>query len=167
MIKSDNKIRQGASNREWGALAESIAADWLLTRGYTLRERNYRFRDVEIDIIAQKDDEIIFVEVKARTGKDQNPLDAVDARKRKKIMFGADIYLRNLDQLFFYRFDIITITGTPEHYVLAHYPDSYRAGLGTRIHSSRPSRLQRKRPSRSGAPDDDSAPGDDSLNDVI
>ncbi len=148
MNKEEKKI-QGASNRDRGAFAESLAAEYLIQKGYTIRERNYRIHNIEIDIIAQKENEIIFVEVKARSGNDQNPLDAVDKAKRRRIITGADIYLRGLDVLYYYRFDIITVTGIGDNYELKHYPDSYRAELRTRIHIKPASRLERKRPSKS------------------
>lgn len=148
MNKEEKKL-QGTSNRDRGAFAESLAAEYLIKQGYTVRERNYRINNIEIDIIAQKDNEIIFVEVKARTGNDQNPLDAVDKAKRRRIINGADIYLKGLEVLYYYRFDIITVTGIGDNYELKHYPDAYRAELRTRIHTKPASRLERKRPSKS------------------
>ena len=37
-----DKREQGKANREWGKQAEQIAADYLLTNGYVIRERNWR-----------------------------------------------------------------------------------------------------------------------------
>lgn len=51
-----DKKKQGAANREWGKMAEDIAAEYLLTNGYIIRERNWRIGNkIEIDIIAEKD----------------------------------------------------------------------------------------------------------------
>ena len=69
-----DKKKQGAANREWGKMAEDIAAEYLLTNGYIIRERNWRIGNrIEIDIIAEKDGIIVFVEVKAREGDFQSP----------------------------------------------------------------------------------------------
>src|SRR5512136_3123638 len=51
------------NRKETGAIAENIAADYLSKRGYKIRERNYRTREGEIDIIAEKDGTLVFVEV--------------------------------------------------------------------------------------------------------
>lgn len=128
-----NKKRQGNSNREWGAAAEKIAAEWLLTHGYVIRATNWRVSNtIEIDIIAEIPGTIVFVEVKARKGDMVSPLDAIDEKKIKKIVRGANIYLEAEEQLFKYRFDIITVTGTPDHYTLDHFPDAFYPPLGYR-----------------------------------
>ena len=121
-----DKKQQGTSNREWGKQAETIAADYLRTHGYIIRERNWRVGNtIEIDIIAEKDNTIIFVEVKARKGDFQQADDAVDTPKRNKMIKGGDIYLRSLPHLFQYRLDIITLTGTPENYEIKHLKDAF------------------------------------------
>ncbi|MDE6238020.1 MAG: YraN family protein [Muribaculaceae bacterium] len=117
--------QQGKENREWGAEAEQIAADWLRVRGYIVRETNYRRKNVEIDIIAELPGEIVFFEVKARRGDKVEPLDAINEKKIKMMVRGADAYLREFDKLFKYRFDIITITGTPDNFKLDHFPDAF------------------------------------------
>lgn len=126
-----DKKQQGKSNREWGAEAERIAADWLLAQGYVIRHVNWRIKNtIEIDIIAELPGTIVFVEVKARKGDMTSPIDAIDEKKIKKIVRGADVYLRNLEKLFKYRFDIITITGTSANYTLDHFPDAFYPPFG-------------------------------------
>lgn len=144
MARDLDKQAQGTSNREWGALAENIAADYLIKQGYTIRERNFRMRHIEIDLIAEKDNEIVFVEVKARSSDYVDALYAVDKQKQNKMLSGADMYLRALPVLYWYRFDIITITGTKEDYKLEHYPDAFISPLRTRVHP-RPSRPSNRR----------------------
>ena len=121
-----DKKKQGAANREWGKMAEDIAAEYLLTNGYIIRERNWRIGNkIESDIIAEKDGIIVFVEVKARKGDFQSPEETVDSPKRKKMIQGGDIYLRGLPHLFPYRLDIITVTGTPESHEIKHLEDAF------------------------------------------
>lgn len=121
-----DRKQQGTSNREWGKQAETIAAEYLRAHGYIIRERNWRVgNSIEIDIIAEKDNTIIFVEVKARKGDFQQADDAVDTPKRNKMIKGGDIYLRSLPHLFQYRLDIITLTGTPENYEIKHLEDAF------------------------------------------
>lgn len=122
-----------AESFDFGRFAEQTAADYLIGQGYTVRERNWRIGNtIEIDIIAQTGTSIVFVEVKARSGKWNSAVEAVDEKKMKKMAKGADIYLRQQSHLFAYRFDIITITGTASDYNLQHYPDAFYPPLTTR-----------------------------------
>lgn len=127
---------QGKANREWGKQAEQIAYEWLLTRGYLIRERNWRHGNtIEIDIIAERDDTIIFIEVKARKGNVVSPTDAVDNKKIQKMCRGGDIYLSRFQHLYKYRFDIVTVTGSPDQYTVNHLQDAFMPPLnggGTR-----------------------------------
>lgn len=127
--KHSSNQHKGTLNRDWGAFAEDRAAEYLRKQGYTILERNLKFNKIEIDIVAQKDQVIVFVEVKARSGEYQNPVDAVDKKKRARITAGADIYLRSLDQLYQYRFDIITLKGNQQDYTLEHYEDAFMPSL--------------------------------------
>lgn len=120
-----SKEAQGAANREWGHEAEQIAADYFLKNGYTLRERNWRIGKCEIDLILELGHTIVFVEVKARKAMTQDPVDAVDRKKRLLIIRGADAYLRQLPHLYEYRFDIVTFIGDKDSYQMKHYADAY------------------------------------------
>lgn len=120
-----DKQKQGNDNRDWGYEAESIAAEYFLREGYVIRERNWRMGRLEVDLILETDRTIVFVEVKARKGDNQDPADAVDRKKRMRIVNAADVYLRSMSVLYQYRFDIVTITGDRDKYTLRHYPDAY------------------------------------------
>lgn len=121
----DNK-RQGEQNLQWGKDAEEIAATYLIEKGYVIRERNWRIGNrIEIDLIAEKEGKIIFVEVKARKGDFILADEAVDSAKRKKMIKGGDIYLRSLPHLYEFRLDIISITGSLENYELIHIEDAF------------------------------------------
>lgn len=124
----------GSGAYQWGKEAEQIAADYLMREGYTIRERNWRpgASHKEIDIIAQKDTTMVFVEVKARHSADYDPADAVDSRKIRFICQAADAYLRRLPHDFDYRFDIIAITGSPGEHTLSHLPDAFMPPVSCR-----------------------------------
>lgn len=112
---------------KWGHQAELIVKEYLQTKGYTVRETNWRPKSSrsEIDIIAQKDDTIIFVEVKARKDKDFDPADAVTPDKIRKLVRGANSYLDIQQFDFFYRFDVATVSGTPDDYTLDYIEDAF------------------------------------------
>ena len=129
MIKTSAQAR-GADNKQWGHEAEQIAAEWLMAQGYVIRERNWRMgRSVEIDIIAEIPGTMVFIEVKARTGDTQSPAEAVDAKKKRRMIRGADKYLQQFSFLFKYRFDIITITGNYTSSTIDHFQDAFMPEL--------------------------------------
>lgn len=70
-----------ARHNETGKWGEDLAADYLTEQGYAIAERNWRQGRLEIDIIAMRDDTLVVAEVKTRTNKDEDPLDAVDNKK--------------------------------------------------------------------------------------
>lgn len=136
-METDRK-KQGELNREWGRMAEQIATDYLITGGYTIRERNWRAgNSIEIDIIAEKDGSIIFVEVKARRGNVISGEEAVNNAKRDKMVRGGDIYLRQQPHLFRYRLDVIVVCGSPGNYEIRHYPDAFLPPLRGTVRAPR------------------------------
>lgn len=93
-----------------GMLAERAAANYLLKKKYTLLAHNYYCRFGEIDLIAEKNGVIAFVEVKAR-GENSiaEPKEFVDYNKQKKIIASAQLYISSKDVKLQPRFDVIEI----------------------------------------------------------
>ena len=120
--------------KEWGRFAEQMAAEHMLLEGYIIRERNWRPKHshLEVDIICQKGDTIIFVEVKARHDPDYDPAEAVDSSKINRLIRAAEIYLEIAERYFEYRFDIISISGNEESFSLEHIPDAFLPGVSRR-----------------------------------
>lgn len=117
-----------SKRKDFGRWAEDRAVDTLLAQGFTIRERNWRpggRSNLEIDLIAQRDDLFVFVEVKARSPYADPAYEAVDEKKISKICRAADIYLRNMDGDVKYRFDIYTVTGRVGDSVDEHFPDAF------------------------------------------
>lgn len=100
-----------------GKLGEDCAAKFLEAAGYTIVARNFRIRSAEIDIIAQLDNVIVFVEVKARSNiRHGLPVEAVNLRKQKKIIEAAGVFLQ--DEKFCdcaCRFDVVEVYLRGEH----------------------------------------------------
>ncbi len=84
------------NNRETGTYHESIAIEYLKDKGYKIIDRNVLNKCGEIDIICLSDkNELVFTEVKFRSSsKAGDPLEAVDARKIRKICKASAAYLR-------------------------------------------------------------------------
>ena len=126
--------RKHAAAKEWGRQAENIVCEYLISKGYTVRERNWRPKTSksEIDLIAQKEDTLIFVEVKARSDRDVDPAEAMTTEKIKNVVRGANSYLLAQDREFFYRFDVAAVNGDIDDYTLEYLEDAFLPPLRTR-----------------------------------
>lgn len=99
------------NNTESGKKGEAIAAQWLESNGFEIKERNFRSGKGEIDLIAQKGLVLVFVEVKLRTSTNYGfPEKAVTLNKAKKLKDTALAYLELRNWKGPIRFDIIAIT---------------------------------------------------------
>jgi putative endonuclease len=77
-----------------GRTGERLAAEALMSKGYHILERNFRCRQGEIDLVAEDEQDLIFVEVKARRGVSFGlPEDAITIYKRRKLVEVASYYL--------------------------------------------------------------------------
>ena len=96
-----------------GKLGEDRAVRELERRGYAILARRYRTRHGEIDIVADDDGTIVFVEVKAREGDEHGgAAAAVTARKQRRLTAMAVDYLaRNRVTDRPCRFDVVAIDG--------------------------------------------------------
>ena len=93
-----------------GNLGENYAAEYLKSRGYKILERNYTNRFGEIDIIAQKDEYIIFAEVKLRgKGSFVRAKESVNKAKQRKIVMASVSYLQSRPEEMQPRYDVIAI----------------------------------------------------------
>ena len=99
-------------NKDFGRKGEKIAERYLKNQGYKILEKNFLVKGSEIDIIAEKNGEIHFVEVKTRAETTLgNPADAMTFYKRKSIIHGAKMYLIKNEQYYDYiiSFDVLEI----------------------------------------------------------
>lgn len=105
--------KQTAPHLITGAAGEKAAAEYLVSQGYTIICRNYKPYAHEIDIIASKDQYIVFVEVKTRrefaNSKYGRPANAVNAQKRAHLARAAQCFIKTFPSDKFYRFDIIEV----------------------------------------------------------
>jgi putative endonuclease len=88
------ETRKKAARQGLGRTGERLAAEALVGRGYRIRERNFRCAYGEIDLVAEDEHDIIFVEVKTRRGTAYGlPEEAVTLRKQQKLVQVASYYL--------------------------------------------------------------------------
>lgn len=121
------------TRKEIGEMGENAAANLLIEKGYTILERNYRYNHLEVDIIAQKDDTIAFVEVKTRSVDFLvSPLEAVNYRKQKLIVNAANGYMCHFNRAENARLDVITVLHQYGKVVsVEHIEDAFRPRVRT------------------------------------
>ena len=114
-----DKQYKNVKNKIEGTGGEILAVNFLKKKKYKILETNFSNHVGEIDIIAEKDGVIVFVEVKRRqTLQFGRPIEAVDTRKQNKIRKVAEIYLMLNDKsLADVRFDVIEILGDEINHV--------------------------------------------------
>ncbi len=101
-------------NREKGKRAETIACRFLEKNGCQIKDRNFRCRQGEIDIIMWDDRVLVFVEVKYRLNDRYGyPAEAVTIAKQRKIYYVADYYRYryHIGEKIECRFDVIEMLG--------------------------------------------------------
>jgi putative endonuclease len=103
--------------RETGILGEKLAKDYLKKRGYRIRESNYRCPEGEVDIIAEHNDYLVFVEVKTRRSREfGSPEESITAEKREKLRAVAAHYQQTHDKLpQLWRIDVVAIELGPKN----------------------------------------------------
>ncbi|MEC0373353.1 YraN family protein [Paenibacillus chibensis] len=107
------RLNQGKANRrEKGAAAEQAACDYLISRGYVIKDRNWRCRSGELDIIAAYGDLLVIVEVRSRSTGTRfgTAAESVDFRKVSQVRSTTMAYLHYKQQEDkALRFDVIAI----------------------------------------------------------
>jgi putative endonuclease len=114
------------SKMQTGQEGERKAAEYLISKGYKILERNYRHKRAEIDLIAEKDGWLIFVEVKTRSSSYFGfPEEFVDKHKEGMIFYAADHYMYISNWEGNVRYDIISILGVEWEQEIMHFEDAF------------------------------------------
>ena len=116
----------------FGHKGEDIATSYLVSKGYTIRHRNWRIHHIELDIIAENEDYIVIIEVKTRKNdKFCHPSDAVNHTKIKRIVNATQAYIFKYNINKDIRFDIISIIPTPDgNFEIEHQEDAFFSPIG-------------------------------------
>ncbi len=82
-----------------GKAGEAAAVQFLCEKGFSILEKNYRSRMGEIDIIAEREGELSFVEVKSWKYTGYDGLEnAIDRHKQKKIIQSSKVFLLGIEE---------------------------------------------------------------------
>lgn len=97
--------------RESGNMGEKAAVKFLKKNGYRIRGTNFRCRTGEIDIIAEKNDWLVFIEVRTKTNLEfGKPEESVTTAKKERLINTALTYLANYKNLpSLWRIDFVAV----------------------------------------------------------
>ncbi len=116
-----------AKHNETGIKGEKIAENFLQTKGYKILYRNWKWEKKEVDLVAELDELLVFVEVKTRsTAYFGYPEDAVGPAKQDYLKTAAEEFLYQNPQYQRIRFDIISII-TQKDIIkeIVHFEDAF------------------------------------------
>ena len=120
-----------AQHNELGIHGEEIAVSHLLSKSFTILERNWRFGRLEVDIIARSGNELIIAEVKTRTEDYLSPpAGAVNKRKQEMMIRAANAYIGKTGLNLEVRFDIVTVVFSGrEEFAVCHIENAFYPAL--------------------------------------
>ena len=115
-----------AESHDLGKKGEALAVKYLTDKGFRILTRNWAWGKHEIDIIAEKDNMVVFAEVKTRSDNYMMPpVTAVNREKQRSLITAAEGYIKryNIDRES--RFDIITVVKTDAGFDIEHIEDAF------------------------------------------
>lgn len=113
-----------------GKKGEELVVISLKKEGYIICARNYTRPCGEIDIIAEKDEIRVFVEVKLRQSHYFNLSEVITPTKQRKIITTARCYNKQLNETrpMIYRFDVALVEYNGKDYDITYIPNAFTQG---------------------------------------
>jgi putative endonuclease len=121
-------ISQPSARQQLGRNGERFAAGWLEARGYRIVALTWRCPSGELDLVGERDGELVFIEVRTRRGREMGaPEEAITRTKRLRLIAAAQEYLAALgspERPF--RMDVVAVELAPSGrlFDVRHYPNS-------------------------------------------
>jgi putative endonuclease len=121
-----------AAAQALGEEGERIAASWLAQRGWRILDRRFRNGHRDLDLVAEREGLVAFVEVKTRRGKDfGHPVEAVNWRKQRELTRSAAVWIARYgsgEQTF--RFDVVGVLMSDQGARIRHVENAFAARFG-------------------------------------
>ena len=116
-----------AKHNDLGKLGEEIAQEFLKQKGYKIEAVNYRYKRLELDIVAKDKETLVFVEVKTRSDDFLfDPEKAMTEKKETLMRNAAVAYMRETEYEWEIRFDVVAIVVRGEdRYEVRHGEDVF------------------------------------------
>ncbi len=100
-----------ASHNDTGKTGETLAAAYFESRGYLILHKNWRHKNWEVDLIAEMNGMLHFIEVKTITTlKFGHPEEKVDAKKIRYLINASEEFLYQYPQWKRIQFDVLAVT---------------------------------------------------------
>lgn len=114
-------------NHVLGFRGERIAEKFLERKGWRVIQRRFRDGHRDVDLIAERNGTVAFVEVKARTGQQfGTPVEAVDWRKKRELVRSARSWIGRHGRFGeSYRFDVIGVLISEDHVFVRHVENAF------------------------------------------
>ncbi len=117
-----------------GQLGEQAARDFLIARGLTIREQNWRMNHLEIDIVAYDPQANLLHIVEVKTRKSDlhfDPMEAVNTTKQRNLVNAANAYLHYYQLKCGIIYDVMIVVGEPGNFQIHYVPDAFMPRLHT------------------------------------
>lgn len=124
-----------AKHNKLGKDGERAACDFLISKGFIVRDTNWRLGHLEIDIVAQDPDSncLHIIEVKTRTSDEEfDPMESITKAKIRNLVNAANGYIELFSLPMSVQFDVMIIVGTAtDGFDIRYYPDVFDPPLRT------------------------------------
>ena len=123
-----------ARHNELGKEGEQAACDFLIGKGYTIRETNWRLGRLEIDIVAQEPqaNRLHIIEVKTRSSTEHyDPMLSITRAKIRNLVNAADGYISHFQLKMSVQYDVMIIEGKAPDFTINYYPNAFQPPLRT------------------------------------
>lgn len=105
---------------------ENIACEYLLSKGFSIIDRNWRFLHLEVDIIAKYKNTLVFVEVKTRNCKfTDNQILTISKKKQKNLLNVARYFIQEYKDYDEIRFDVIFVNKSRHGFQINHITSAF------------------------------------------
>ena len=121
-----------AQHNQLGQAGEQAACDFLIARGYTVRETNWRMGKLEIDIVAQEPgaNRLHIVEVKTRSNTEHfDPMESITRAKIRNLVAAANGYIQFYQLKMSVQYDVMIIVGKAPDFTIHFIPNAFQPPL--------------------------------------
>jgi len=122
-----------AQHNKLGKEGEQAACEFLIARGLTIRETNWRMPPLEIDIVAQEQGILHVIEVKTRAqaSPHYDPMEAITPAKVRNLVRAANGYIALHNLPLAVQYDVMILIGKAPHFEINHIPHAFEPPLRT------------------------------------
>lgn len=123
-----------AQHNKLGQEGEQAACEFLIAKGYTVRETNWRMGRLEIDIVAQEPgaNRLHIIEVKTRTEAEHfDPMESITPAKIRNLVNAANGYINHYRLRMSVQFDVMILVGRAPDFAIHYIPNAFQPPLRT------------------------------------